>query len=174
MNEKLKLLPVDADIGLDLIIKLCENRIFMQISRYVSDYDLAKDVYQNTLITIWKGYYKIFEAKDPYFWIMAIAKNQSLKAIRDERIGFKDSIEVLSNMCGCESADQKLTYDEIVELLKGTNVLNVREKNIVIAVDVEGISLVEISELYDLKPQTVKNVLHIARGKVRKLIGKRE
>lgn len=174
MDEIIKILQEDAAVGFELLVKRFENRIFKKIRLYISDYELAKDVCQKVFKTLWSNHDKLQEKKDPYLWMIAVAKNQSLKALRDEREGFKDSIEIMSNMCGSDDADRNLKYEELVEVLKNTNVLRFREKEILLAVDVDGMSIEEAAEMCCLSPQTIRNVLHLARGKARILLGQRK
>lgn len=64
--------------GFQAFCRMYQERIYYQIRRMVLDHDDADDVYQNTMIKIFKGI-SSFEGKSSIFtWVYRIATNETL------------------------------------------------------------------------------------------------
>jgi RNA polymerase sigma-70 factor (ECF subfamily) len=71
--------------GFNALCMQYEEKIYMAIRRIIVDHDEANDVYQNTMINIFKGIIK-FEGKSSlYTWMYRIATNESLTHVRKNK-----------------------------------------------------------------------------------------
>lgn len=172
VNEAFRILMDDPDRGLRLIMELHGPQLLKQIGRTIQhDDELVKDVFQLTLIAIWTDHKKIGELKDPFAWIMAIARNTALSTLRSERIRLKEPIEDHEDLRSSEQADTDLVYKETLdELLFHARRLTPREEEIYIASKVDGMDNKELEKVHNLKAQRVRNLLSSAQRKIRMLL----
>ncbi|AIM36181.1 hypothetical protein KO02_05330 [Sphingobacterium sp. ML3W] len=170
-KETFSTLIDDPDQGIRLIVEHFRVQLLGQISRFIhNDDELVKDVFQLTLIAIWKDHRNIGEMADPFVWIMAIARNIAYCTLRSERKHLKEPIEDHVDVCSNELADTKLVYQETLnELMLQATELTPMERNILIGSKVDGMDNKELEKVHKLKPQRVRNLLSSAQRKIRKL-----
>ena len=145
--------------------------------RMLGDESQAKDVAQESMITIWKTIKKIRSADSFKTWLYRIVINKCYDQLRrrkrnrefsaDEKtwilISNKISDETLSEMENRETA-------QIINLL--TEKLSPKQKAVFVLGDLEEMSNEEISSITGMSRANVKANLHHARKKIGELIEK--
>ncbi|WP_400260879.1 RNA polymerase sigma factor [Sphingobacterium sp. SG20118] len=155
----------DPDQGIRLIVEHYRVQLLRQIRRFIhNDDELVKEVFQLTLIEIWKDHRNIGEMADPFVWIMAIARNIALSTLRAERKHLKEPIENHVDVCSNEQADTELVYQETLnELMLQATELTPKEKEIFIGSKVDGMDNKELEKVHKLTPQRVRNLLSFCK-----------
>lgn len=60
-------------------------KLFYFVSEYLPDQDLAEDIVHDTFLALWKNRLNLRPGTDLNAWLYTVAKNNSLKKIRDEK-----------------------------------------------------------------------------------------
>lgn len=160
---------------------LLYERHYQHVYRFilgkVKDESLAKDITQETFIRVSIKARAYIPMAKPLFWIRAIARNLCIDYFRE-----KKNTEHLEKSLQNPFVPEWKTgdFDDVCnfcnkELLdKALNQLPVKLRNILVLLYLEGLSYVEIAEIYGFRKQTVKNLASKAREEVRKIFKKWE
>lgn len=175
-DDYFKLLADEPDVALPIIIKRHGAQLRARIDMFVRDDDeLAQDVFSETLVAIWVARKKVAAARDPFVFVMAIAKKIALYMIRSENKYKTLPAEFLDDLADYVQADTEMLYKERREqMLDAAEMLTPKERNILIDAKLEQWSNKELSEKYDVSVQHVKNVLSSALKKLRALLKDRD
>jgi RNA polymerase sigma-70 factor, ECF subfamily len=143
--------------------------------RMLGDEDQAKDVVQETMITIWQKLGKIKTSETYKTWIYRIVVNKCYDQLRlrkrkqeytaDEKtwtlISEKISVEPLTELDNTEIAG-------VIKLL--TNRLSPKQKAVFILSDLEQMSNDEISVITGMSKSGIKSNLHYARKSISEML----
>ena len=139
--------------------------------RMLVDEDQAKDVVQETMITIWQKLKKIKSAEVYKTWIYRIVVNKCYDQLRKRKrnpefVADELTWELISNrLSEGPSADlENKETAQIISLL--TNKLSPKQKAVFILSDLEEMSNDEISEITGISKSAVKANLHYARKNI--------
>ena len=173
-EDPFEILVKEPDRGLRLIMAKHGSQLKKRIKNFISnDDELVKDVISETLTVLFVEREKVSTSKDPFIWMMVIAKNIALKMLRQEKMGLKVSMDVVGDLTHNEAADTNLNYKEMLGIvLSKAEQLSPMEKKILIDAKVHGLKNKELETNYDLQPQRVRNLLSTALSKIRKILGK--
>ena len=144
----------------------------------VTDYEMQKDLAQETLIIVWKNLATTFEyrgIKASLGWVGTIAKNIALRHLkkpavkREQTVHDADGTSVLLNITSKEPQpdeslginDRKKQLEEAIESLPEA------QKKVIIFVYLEELNLREIGEILGLTSQAVGARLRSAIAKLR-------
>ncbi|WP_286778358.1 sigma-70 family RNA polymerase sigma factor [Sphingobacterium thalpophilum] len=171
-EDPFEILVNEPDRGLRLIMAKHGSQLKQRIKIFIrNDDELVKDVISETLMTLFVEREKIAVRKDPFVWMMVIAKNIALKMLRQERTDRKIPIDELRNEPNSEDSDAELHYREMLEIvLSKAEQLSPMEKKILIDAKVHGLHNKELEIRHDLRPQRVRNLLSRALAKIRRLL----
>ncbi|MBA4323253.1 MAG: hypothetical protein C0408_10605 [Odoribacter sp.] len=145
--------------------------------RMLGDEEEAKDMVQETMITIWRTINKIKNPESIMTWIYRIAVNkcydQLRKRKRNREIRADDKTwELISNGI---TENPVLSYENkeiarIINLL--TDKLSPKQKTVFVLCDIEDMSNEEVSLITGMSRTNIKANLHYARKRIGELIEK--
>lgn len=159
------------------LVELTTPFAFSVAFRMLGDEDQAKDVVQETLITIWQKLNKIKSAEVYKTWIYRITVNkcydQLRKRKRNPEIIADDSVWALISNKVSEEPSAELENNEtsrIIGIL--TNRLSPKQKAVFVLSELEEMSSDEISEITGMSKSGIKSNLHYARKSISEMIEK--
>lgn len=173
-KDPFKILIVDAQLGLRLIMKKYGQKLKILIKRYIggSRY-LLKDVIQEIHIELVSRSEEIAAKEDPVAWMMKMAKYKTSNMRRKDHQPEKLPIEEVKKFAAQESADGNLYYKEIVEQIsQHIHKLAPKEQKLLKDSVFNGLSNEEIERKYNLNAADVRNTKSVGIKKLRNLINK--
>jgi RNA polymerase sigma-70 factor (ECF subfamily) len=145
--------------------------------RMLGDEDQAKDVVQETLVTIWQKLDKINSSEGYKKWIYRIVVNKCYDHLRkrkrnQEFVADEYSWELISNRIS-DVTSTELELEETARIINHlTNRLSPKQKAVFVLSELEDLSNDEISEITGQSKYEVKANLHHARKKISELVEK--
>jgi RNA polymerase sigma-70 factor, ECF subfamily len=145
--------------------------------RMLGDEETAKDIVQETMITIWSKLKKIKSAESYKTWLYRIVVNKCYDQMRrrkaQKEITADDKTWALLSNHTSEEAPSALENREtamIIGLL--TEKLSPKQKSVFILSDLEEMTPDEISEITGMSRKNIKANLHYARKNIGEMIEK--
>ena len=139
--------------------------------------DQAKDVVQETMVTIWQKLKKIKTSQVYKTWIYRIVVNKCYDEMRKRKrnpefVADEQTWGVISNMIseGPSIALENSEISKIISIL--TERLSTKQKAVFVLSDLEGMSNDEISEITGISKSAVKANLYHARKSISEKIEK--
>lgn len=139
--------------------------------RMLGDEDLAKDVVQETMITIWEKLKKIKSAESYKTWLYRIVVNKCYDQMRikkrhiEERADDKTWAIISDHLSGNNSSDlENRETAMIINLL--TEKLSPKQKSVFVLSDLEEMTTEEISSITGMSTRNIKANLHYARKNI--------
>jgi RNA polymerase sigma-70 factor (ECF subfamily) len=139
--------------------------------------DQAKDVVQDTMVTIWQKLKKIKTAEVYKTWIYRIVVNKCYDQMRKRKrnpefIADDHTWELIANKLseGPSAALENEETAKIITIL--TERLSSKQKAVFVLSDLEGMSNDEISEITGISKSAVKANLYHARKNISEKVGK--
>jgi RNA polymerase sigma-70 factor (ECF subfamily) len=159
------------------LIEISSPFAFSVAFRMLGDEDLAKDVVQETMITIWKKLKNIRSAESYKTWLYRIVVNKCYDLLRKEKNNIGERVDertwtLISNKITDASASV-IENDEtakIINLL--TRKLSPKQKSVFVLSDLEEMTPEEISEITGMSRRNIKANLHYARKKIGEMLQK--
>ena len=145
--------------------------------RMLGDEDQAKDVVQETMVTIWQKLKKIRSAEVYKTWIYRIVINKCYDQLRKRKrnpefIADEKTWKLLSD-CIAANPSSELENSEtarIINLL--SNRLSPKQKAVFVLSDIEQMSHDEISAITGISKSGIKANLHYARKSISEMVEK--
>ncbi len=159
------------------LVELISPFTFSVALRILGDEEEAKDIVQETMITIWKTINKIKTAESFMTWMYRIAVNKCYDQLRmrkrkPEIIVDETTWGVISNKIA-ENSSSGFENKEIAQLI---NVLSERlspkQRAVFVLSDLEEMSGEEVSRITGMSRTNVKANLHYARKRIGEMIEK--
>lgn len=145
--------------------------------RMLGDEDQAKDVVQETMVTIWQKLNKIKSAEVYKTWIYRIVVNKCYDQMRKRKrnpefVADEKTWEIIAGKFseGPSATLENGETSKIIGVL--TDKLSPRQKAVFVLSDLEGMSNDEISEITGISKSAVKANLYYARKSISEKIGK--
>jgi RNA polymerase sigma-70 factor (ECF subfamily) len=145
--------------------------------RMLGNEDQAKDVVQETMVTIWQKLKKIKTSQVYKTWIYRIVVNKCYDEMRKRKrnpefVADEQTWGVISNMIseGPSIALENSEISKIISIL--TERLSTKQKAVFVLSDLEGMSNDEISEITGISKSAVKANLYHARKSISEKIEK--
>jgi RNA polymerase sigma-70 factor (ECF subfamily) len=180
-DEKLVKDFLSGDVkALEELVERYLKPIYNFIHQMVQDRDVAEDITQDVFLRMWK-HMESFDAQKKFStWLYAIAKNATLDWFKKKKnIPFssfllEDGSSPLENI-----VDEKVYFgdkllgiiDDKSEAWKMIRMLKAQEKTIFLLHHVQGFSLVEIAEIFQESPNTLKSKYRRAIFQIRGNLG---
>lgn len=142
-----------------LHIELHSDSLFRYLVKNLGDSDSAKDVLQDTFVSLWKHGREIEEAKVKN-WLFATAHNNMLKSIRYKRVR-------QNAVFTAEPTTDKLENKQLIDYL--TSRLSEKMRQCLMLKDWQGFSIREIAEIMQMSEENVKINIFRARVKLKEL-----
>jgi RNA polymerase sigma-70 factor (ECF subfamily) len=159
------------------LIELTSPFAYSVAFRILGNEDQAKDVVQETMITIWQKLKKIKSAEVYKTWIYRIVVNKCYDHMRKRKrnpefIADEQTWALISNRIsvGPSAALENSETSKIIGLL--TERLSYKQKTVFVLSDLEGMSNDEISEITGISKSAVKANLYHARKSISEKVEK--
>jgi RNA polymerase sigma-70 factor, ECF subfamily len=159
------------------LIELTSPFAYSVAFRILGNEDQAKDVVQETMVTIWQKLKKIKSAEVYMTWIYRIVVNKCYDQIRKRKrnpefIADEQTWVLISNRIsvGPSAALENSETSKIIGLL--TERLSYKQKTVFVLSDLEGMSNDEISEITGISKSAVKANLYHARKSISEKVEK--
>ena len=159
------------------LIELTSPFAYSVAFRILGNEDQAKDVVQETMVTIWQKLKKIKSAEVYKTWIYRIVVNKCYDQIRKRKrnpefIADEQTWALISNRIsvGPSAALENSETSKIIGLL--TERLSYKQKTVFVLSDLEGMSNDEISEITGISKSAVKANLYHARKSISEKVEK--
>jgi RNA polymerase sigma-70 factor (ECF subfamily) len=143
--------------------------------RMLGDEDIAKDVVQETMITIWGKIGKINSTVAFKTWLYRITYNKCCDYLRRKKV----NAEVRADEKGWKLISEKVSSDNVHELENNemaaiikslTEKLSPKQKAVFVFSDLQDLSHEEISEITGMSRRNIKANLHFARKRIGEMI----
>jgi RNA polymerase sigma-70 factor (ECF subfamily) len=145
--------------------------------RMLGDEDLAKDIVQETMVTIWQKLKKIKTAGVYKTWIYRIVINKCYDQMRRKKrnpefIADEQTWVLIANRIseGPSAALENKEISNIISIL--TERLSPKQKAVFVLSDLEEMSNDEVAEITGLGKSAVKSNLHYARKSISEMVEK--
>jgi RNA polymerase sigma-70 factor (ECF subfamily) len=159
------------------LVELTTPFAFAVAFRMLGDEDQAKDVVQETLITVWQKLNKIKSAEVYKTWIYRITVNKCYDQLRKR----KRNPEIIADEKGWALISNKVSEGPSAEMENSetskligmlTNRLSPKQKAVFVLSELEEMSSDEISEITGMSKSGIKSNLHYARKSISEMIEK--
>jgi RNA polymerase sigma-70 factor (ECF subfamily) len=159
------------------LVELTSPFAYSVAFRMLGNEDQAKDVVQETMVTIWQKLKKIKTSQVYKTWIYRIVVNKCYDEMRKRKrnpefVADEQTWGVISNMIseGPSIALENSEISKIISIL--TERLSTKQKAVFVLSDLEGMSNDEISEITGISKSAVKANLYHARKSISEKIEK--
>lgn len=159
------------------LIEASSPYAFSVALRMIGDEELAKDIVQETMITVWLKMKKIKSPGSFKTWMYRIVMNKCYDHFRkmkkqvEETTGEK-TWALVSNQIS-ENPDCRFENNEIAQLIKLLTVrLSPVQKAVFVLSDLEEMTAEEIEEITGMSRRNIKANLHYARKRIGEMIEK--
>jgi len=159
------------------LVELTSPFAFSVALRMLGDDALARDVVQETLVTIWQKLEKIKSAEVYKTWIYRIVVNKCYDHLRKRKRNPEFNADeaawtIISNTVS-HGPDSELENSEISKIITVlTQKLSPKQKAVFVLSDLEGMTNDEISEITGLSKSAVKANLYHARKSISEKVEK--
>jgi RNA polymerase sigma-70 factor (ECF subfamily) len=159
------------------LVELTSPLAYSVAFRMLGDEDQAKDVVQETMVTIWQKLKKIKTAEVYKTWTYRIVVNKCYDQMRKKKrnpefVTDEKSWEIISNRFS-EGPSASFENGETVKIVGMlTERLSTKQKTVFVLSDLEGMSNDEISEITGIGKSAVKANLYHARKSISEKIEK--
>ena len=159
------------------VVEATSPFIFSVAFRILGDEDAAKDIVQDTMISIWQKLHSIKTPETYKTWVYRIALNKCYDLMRKlktrpEIHQDEKAWETISNHLA-DGSISELENEEIAQVINLlTNSLSPKQKAVFILSEIEELSGDEIAQITGMNKQTVKANLYCARRNIEEMIKK--
>jgi RNA polymerase sigma-70 factor (ECF subfamily) len=143
--------------------------------RMLGDEDLAEDVVQDTMVTVWQKIGKINSPDSYKKWLYKIVVNKCYDELRKKKRAQEYRMDesawaVISNHLSEKSSSEMENEETAAIINLMTNNLSPKQKAVFVLCDLEEMSLEETSEITGMRKANVKANLHYARKRISEMI----
>jgi RNA polymerase sigma-70 factor (ECF subfamily) len=161
------------------------QRVFNYIFVVVKDYEMAKDLTQDTFLKGAKGYERLRQKEKLGVWILRIARNAAFSRLKKEQRRRSKFISLFTKRYEGELLDSMSDPDAVMDdvvakqeeysiVRKVLNELPSRMREALILREWEGLSYEEIGRVMKVSKRAVKSLLHRAREAMRERLVKED
>lgn len=149
------------------LIKLVRKQLYTYIYKMTHNRDASDDIFQETVLKVWKNISKFDNNKSFSTWIYCIAHNTTLDYLR--QIKNKKTTDLDENVYNPRTNSVKPDYLDISAIIeKIISSLPENQKNVFVLRQINGLQFKEISEITNLPLNTVLSNMNYAVKKIRK------
>lgn len=151
--------------------------IYSVAFRMLGDEENARDIVQETMLTVWEKISKIRSAEAYKTWVYRIVMNRCYDKLRHQKSnpevrGDERTWTLISNTIA-DGTVSKFENDEISSVIKVlTCNLSPKQKSVFILSDIEELSNDEVSEITGMSKTSVKSNLYFARKNIASMLEK--
>jgi RNA polymerase sigma-70 factor (ECF subfamily) len=159
------------------LVEIASPFVFSVAFRILGDEPQARDIVQESMITVWKTIYKIRSASSFKTWLYRIVVNkcydQLRKRKRNPEFSADEKTWVLISNKIYEEPFKEMENRETIRIINLlTEKLSPKQKTVFVLSDLEEMSNEEISSITGMSRTNVKANLHYARKKIGEMIEK--
>jgi RNA polymerase sigma-70 factor (ECF subfamily) len=159
------------------LVELTSPFTYSVAFRILGDEDQAKDIVQETMVTIWQKIRKIKSAEGYKTWIYRIVVNKCYDQLRKKKrhqefVADEQTWALISNSISAGPSAELENYEtaQIINLL--TKKLSPKQKTVFILSEIEEMSGDEISEITGMRKSVIKANLYYARKNISEMVEK--
>jgi RNA polymerase sigma-70 factor (ECF subfamily) len=159
------------------LVELTSPYAFSLAFRMLGDDELARDVVQETMVTIWQKLKNIKTAEVYKTWIYKVVVNKCYDQLRSkkknrEHVADEKTWQILSERIS-QNPSSRLENDEMAKIIgMMTDKLSPKQKTIFILSEIEEMTSDEISEVTGISKTVIKANLYHARKNISGMIEK--
>jgi RNA polymerase sigma-70 factor (ECF subfamily) len=151
--------------------------VFSVAFRMLGDEDQAKDVVQETMVTIWQKIKKIESAQAYKSWIYKISVNKCYDILRNrkrrpEQVADEAIWRLIGNKISERPSSEMENRETALIISQLTDKLSPKQKTVFILSEIEEMSHDEISEITGMSKSGIKANLYSARKNISELANK--
>jgi len=159
------------------LVQMTSPFAFSVAFRMLGDEDQAKDIVQETMVTIWQKLNKIKSAEAYKTWIYRIVINKCYDQMRKKKSNPEFSADentwrLISDRISVEPSAELENTETAMIIKVLTNKLSPKQKAVFVLSDLEQMSHDEISEITGISKSGIKANLHYARRSISVMVGK--
>jgi RNA polymerase sigma-70 factor (ECF subfamily) len=149
-------------------------QLFSYLLRLCGDRMMAEDLFQETLIKVWKGFKSYNEQNKFSSWLFSIAHNVAVDSIRKESakptFGSFDDVQTFASDNNPHNAFVEKETNELV--MAAVDTLSEKQKQVFFLRQHSGMTFKEISKVTNQPLNTVLGHMHYAVTRIRKKLSK--
>lgn len=152
------------------LIKLYKNQLFGYLLRFTNSKDVAEELFQETLIKVWKGIKKYNHNKKFSSWLFTIAHNVAMDFLRKNKSTFTNYEEIISKPSN-ENLEETIIKNETLEIInESINNLSQKQKAVFLLRQHGEMTFKEIAKVTGEPLNTVISHMHYSIKRIKKQI----
>ncbi len=168
--EQLRLGSQQALAG---IIQLYRQRLMAYIQMYVTDHQIANEIFNETMFILWQNRQKAAAMHHPYNWMVVVTHRKILNKLRDEKTYQAMLRNRMRLLLFVTSIDATAEYKDLIMIIdKAKELLPPKEKQVFDLFLQNGWSSREISRHFHTSENTIRTQLNSAIRKIRKQLSR--
>ena len=160
--------------SLETLISNYSNKVYNILLRILGNEEDAKDVSQEVFIKVYKKITTFNGQSQFSTWLYRVAVNSARDLIKKRKVNMKhEDKNVDETKIARLDSDPSLIYESKEKsymVLKGINLLNNEQREIIVLRDIQGFSYDEISVILGISIGTVKSRLNRSRLRLRDIL----
>ena len=150
------------------IYKTYWQKIFRLCMGYVNDHDWAKDIAQETFITVWKKLPEFRNESSVGTWVFRIASNQCLRQIERQKRMLKTNLPI--ELEEITTVNNEPKFDFLYQCIAELPEID----RLIISLELEDIKQAEIASIVGISDANVRVKIHRIKEKLTQKIEKYE
>jgi RNA polymerase sigma-70 factor, ECF subfamily len=142
------------------IYKIYWQKIFRLCMGYVNDHDWAKDIAQETFITVWQKLPEFRNESSVGTWIFRIASNQCLRQLEKQKRMPKSSL--VSELEDVKSMDNEPKFNFLYQCIAELPEID----RLIISLELEDMKQIEIAKIVGISEANVRVKIHRIKEKL--------
>ena len=153
------------------VVQTYQRMLFSLALKMLADEEEAKDIVQETFISVWKNF-KNYDSRKPFTtWLYTISSRLCLNRLKAKKITAcqPDDITVFRQFASEEDSQRTLENSEWISIVKTlAEGLSKKQRLVFTLGQLEGLSAMEIEQITGLDTKQVKSNMYVARQTIRK------
>jgi RNA polymerase sigma-70 factor (ECF subfamily) len=159
------------------VVEKTSPMVFSVAFRMIGDEDIARDIVQDTMITIWQKLAKIKSADSYKTWVYRIAVNKCYDQLRKRKRQSEDRYDdqawaLISNHTSEDGITELENKENAMIINFLTNKLSYKQKAVFILSELEELPADEIANITGMNRSAVKSNLYHARKNIESMLQK--
>lgn len=149
-----------SEAALSDIARLYKKEILFAIKRIVQHDELAKEIFMDTLQTLWEQKKAVAKMEKPVGWLLTIARNKAINKIRDEKVRSTvnpDELPLLKSTDNIEAAMEERELQKYIAMAEEK--LPARQRKVYRLRIRNGLSYKAIAKECGVSEHTIRNQL---------------
>lgn len=152
------------------LLNIYKQKLFGYLWRFSDSSHTAEELFQETLIKVWKGFNKYNERKKFSAWLFTIAHNVAMDSLRSRKNNVTfTSLEQIENIKSSIRPDEEIMEEErLKQIDEIVNGLSEKQKEVFLLRQNGEVSFREIAEITDQPLNTVLSHMRYAVKNIKK------